>query len=48
MKGLYALFLLALLLLPMYAALRRLRNLPRETPPEEADDAVRLREKDGS
>jgi hypothetical protein len=35
MKGLFALFLLALLLLPMYAALRRLRNLPRSRPDED-------------
>ena len=36
-KGFFALLLLAVLLLPMYAGLRRIRNLPRrrdDTPPD--------------
>ncbi len=39
-KGFFALLLLVALLLPMYAGLRRIRNLPRhrDTPPEEDQD----------
>ena len=40
-KGVFALLLLAVLLLPMYAGLRRIRNLPRrrQDRPDDADRA---------